>query len=68
MRTGMTRRQAALLYAVVLVAFFGGTWVMDKLRGRTFHPGPAVGMALCLVAGWWTARRILSVLAGRGGV
>ena len=67
MRTDMTRRQAALLYTAVLVAFFGGTWVLDRLWGTAFHPDPTVGMALCLVAGWWTARRMLFVLARRAG-
>jgi hypothetical protein len=66
MRSRVTRRQAALLYAVVFVAFFGGTWALDRFHRAPFQPGWAAGMALCLVAGWWVARRIVSLLSRRG--
>lgn len=66
MRTERTRREAASFYAVVFVAFFGGMWVLDRFYRTPFQPGRAAGMALCLVAGWWVARRVVSLLGRRG--
>lgn len=59
------RREAVLLYAVVLVASFAGTWVLDRLSGKPFDPARTAIFGLCLAAGWWTGRRILQLAARR---
>jgi positive regulator of sigma E activity len=64
-RAEPTWREAVLLYAVVLVAFFVGTWAVDRLSGAPFDPAHAAIMGLCLVAGWWSCRRISQVVARR---
>jgi hypothetical protein len=54
-----------LLYATVLIAFFAGTWVLDRLSGTPFDSARAAILGFCLVAGWWCGQRILRLAAGR---
>jgi hypothetical protein len=54
-----------LLYAAMLVAFFIGSWVLDKLSGKPFDPARAAIMGLCLVAAWWGSGRILRLVTRR---
>jgi hypothetical protein len=60
-----TRREAVLLYAVVLVASFAGTWVLDRLPGTPSDPARTAIFGLCLAAGWRGGRRIVQLAAVR---